>query len=516
MIPSFSRALLLLLLLLHLHLPQVTAWGDLTNKRVIKDSVNFNDIYHVAVAPNGKSVYACARHADTVMQWDRNTTNGDLSNRKVYTDTKHLDGASCVVVSPDNKHVYVVSYNSQSICTWTHNFETNDLDNRVCKFSTHLYGAETVVVSPDGKNVYATSYVQKAIIIWTRNVETGALTNEVEIRSELQMSGARGLVVSPKGDFVYISCTLAHTLVYWRRNLQDGSLTHMTYLNDRKVCVCVCFFCWFSLCCVVFFGCVVSFFFSVHQSCRSNTYTDGVSAFFFLNIFHVKLTNFLRSVVLSLFSFTFSFTMCTHFCCCWNNNIQKLKGISDLAISFDNKNLYVVSKSLHSIVRYDIQPGMQPLASHPLQIIDTARLVAPTAVVVSPEGSNIYVAASVSRSIVRWDRIADTDVMVGVICLYFFLAFLLSCFQMFSCCTFIILTEFFFPKNFFFLAYFHFFPLFPLSSSPLLFFSLFSLSGGRGLYHGCTQSQRNRKHCHLTRREKCLRSVASSKDAGLL
>ena len=177
-------------------------------------------------------MYACSRHADTVMQWDRNTTNGDLSNRKVHTDTKHLDGASCVVVSPDNKHVYVVSYNSQSICTWTHNFVTNDLDHRVCTFSTHLYGAETVVVSPDGKNVYATSYVQKAIIIWTRNVETGALTNEVEIRSEAQMSGARGLVVSPKGDFVYISCTLSHTLVYWRRNLQDGSLTHMTYLNN--------------------------------------------------------------------------------------------------------------------------------------------------------------------------------------------------------------------------------------------------------------------------------------------
>ena len=310
MIPSFSRALLLLLLLLHLHLPQVTAWGDLTNKRVIKDSVNFNDIYHVAVAPNGKSVYACARHADTVMQWDRNTTNGDLSNRKVYTDTKHLDGASCVVVSPDNKHVYVVSYNSQSICTWTHNFETNDLDNRVCKFSTHLYGAETVVVSPDGKNVYATSYVQKAIIIWTRNVETGALTNEVEIRSELQMSGARGLVVSPKGDFVYISCTLAHTLVYWRRNLQDGSLTHMTYLNDRKVCVCV-FFVGFL--CVVLCSLVVlfrSFFQSTSHAEVILTQMESLP-FFFLIFFTSNLqTFFVRSFF--LFSPSHFLLPCAH------------------------------------------------------------------------------------------------------------------------------------------------------------------------------------------------------------
>jgi len=71
----------------------------------------------VAVAPNGKNVYAVGYTSNSIVTYDRDAT-GALTKQGAIKDSTDLNGAIGVAVAPDGKNVYAVAAFSDSIITW--------------------------------------------------------------------------------------------------------------------------------------------------------------------------------------------------------------------------------------------------------------------------------------------------------------------------------------------------------------------------------------------------------------
>ena len=245
------------------------AVGDLSNPSCIKDfapeecgasAQGLHGASAITVSPDGRSVYASADIDDAIVRFKRNPATGALSNPSCIKDAAAgecgasapgLDGARGVAVSPDGKSVYVASSADSAIVRFNRNRVTGALSNPSCikdaaagecgASAQGLDGAGAVAVSPDNRSVYVGSFNDDAIVRFVRNTTTGALSNPSCIKDGAAGecgSAAEGLdtvnsvTVSADGRSVYAVGLSDDSIAGFRRNPATGALSNPFCVRD--------------------------------------------------------------------------------------------------------------------------------------------------------------------------------------------------------------------------------------------------------------------------------------------
>jgi DNA-binding beta-propeller fold protein YncE len=169
--------------------------------RALKGPGPFMGSRAIALSPDGKSVYVASSQSDAIAIFRRNPRSGTITQPKgaagciAAKGASHcaaaigLDGPNSVAVSPDGRNVYATSRASNSIAVFQRNQKSGALTQLpasagcvagvpipVCAVGRALVGPDVVVVSPKGENVYVGSFFGNAVAVFDRDPVSGALT----------------------------------------------------------------------------------------------------------------------------------------------------------------------------------------------------------------------------------------------------------------------------------------------------------------------------------------------------
>jgi DNA-binding beta-propeller fold protein YncE len=232
---------------------------------------------HVALSPDGSSVYVAAYPRSTIASFRRDTTTGRLTQHAgaagcmsesgwnaACTDGRAIAGAMSVAVSPDGESAYVASYSA--VAALRRNTATGTLSQPAgsagcvsewstdgCAVGKALAGYGAVAVSADGRNVYVVKDYSSdidGVAVFRRNPTTGALTQLVGPAGRagcVTQSGTEGacadgkallgptsVAVSQDGKNVYVASRDSYAVAVFRRDTPSGALTQ---LAGRSGCV---------------------------------------------------------------------------------------------------------------------------------------------------------------------------------------------------------------------------------------------------------------------------------------
>ncbi|MEK7990705.1 MAG: beta-propeller fold lactonase family protein [Thiotrichaceae bacterium] len=151
-----------------------------------------------------------------------------------------LDSASSVAISPDQLHVYVTSFAEAKISVFSRNSTSGQLtfitavENGIGGV-TGLNGAADIAISGDGRNVYVTGRLDDALLTFTRNPATGYLAL-LDIKQDNidadGLDGALSIAISPDQTRLYVTALDDHSITAYDRNPLDGSLTVVAILKN--------------------------------------------------------------------------------------------------------------------------------------------------------------------------------------------------------------------------------------------------------------------------------------------
>ncbi|MFC1798577.1 beta-propeller fold lactonase family protein [Thermodesulfobacteriota bacterium] len=219
--------------------------GRLTYVEVHKDELynvdGLNGAVDVAVSPDGKHVYAAGSIDNAVAVFSRDATLGQLTFVESHVDgasgVDGLGGASAIAISADGNHVYVTGNSDNAVAVFSRDATSGHLtfvESHVDDASgvDGLGGASAVAISADGKHVYVTGNSDHAVAVFSRNTTSGQLTF-VEFHKD-EVDGADGLnqasavEVSPDGNHLYVGTSaFDYTVALFGRNATTGELSFL-------------------------------------------------------------------------------------------------------------------------------------------------------------------------------------------------------------------------------------------------------------------------------------------------
>lgn len=222
---------------------RATATGLLTWVEVEKDGVGSNDglggAAGLAISPDGKHVYVAGATDDAIAVFSRNAVTGALTWVEVERDgvsgVDGLDGARGVAVAPDGRHVYAVGAIDNALAVFSRNPTTGALTFLEVKKDgvggvDGLAGARAVAVSPDSRVVAVAANVDSALTSFLRDRESGLLT-WVEAEKDGVgvdgLGGATALAFGPRGDSIYVAGTGDSAVVAFAVDGATGVLSYM-------------------------------------------------------------------------------------------------------------------------------------------------------------------------------------------------------------------------------------------------------------------------------------------------
>jgi 6-phosphogluconolactonase (cycloisomerase 2 family) len=199
--------------------------------------IGLTDMSGVSVSPDGAHVYVSASSGSAVGVFARDPVTGAVTFVEAEQDgvggVDGLAGATDVEVSPDGAHVYASGGVDGAVVVFsrdpgtgaltyveTHRDGVNGVDG--------LDGASDLVVTPDGNHVYVAGLGDDAVAIFSRDPGTGALTF-LETKEDGGIDEPTRLTVSPDGENIYVSATFS--FVAFARNAVTGSLTALNALG---------------------------------------------------------------------------------------------------------------------------------------------------------------------------------------------------------------------------------------------------------------------------------------------
>lgn len=153
-----------------------------------------------------------------------------------------LDNASAVDVSPDGQFLYVTSFDDGAISLFERNSDGSIVFVEAVKNELNdlsgLTEAREVKVSPDNRHVYATGYADDALLYFEKDESTGKLTLAGKyINGENGIEGLNGAFVmdfSPDGNFLYVIGREENAVAVFQRNVNDGSLELKQVVRDDQ------------------------------------------------------------------------------------------------------------------------------------------------------------------------------------------------------------------------------------------------------------------------------------------
>lgn len=195
----------------------------------------------VAVSPDGAHVYATGVQGLSVFARDAGT--GALTP----VQTQPVGNATGVDVSPDGLHVYATRPDDDAITVWARDAGTGMLTLRGTVVdgvggADGLAGVTDLAISPDGLHVYAAGETEDAVAVFARSLATGLLTL-VEVQRE-GVGGVAGLVrpsglaLSGDGLHLYAAAApnqalgFAGAVVGFVRDAGTGALTPAGTLSN--------------------------------------------------------------------------------------------------------------------------------------------------------------------------------------------------------------------------------------------------------------------------------------------
>jgi DNA-binding beta-propeller fold protein YncE len=338
-------------------------------------------------------------------------------------------GSQAIAVSPDGKNVYVASSTSDAIAVLTRNPTTGRLSQAPgaagciaaggaggCATGVGLDGPNSVAVSPDGENVYATSFRSSSLAIFDRNASTGALTQATDgsgCFAETAIPGcgtARGLLgadvvaVPHDGRDVYTGSFRGSTVAAFAR-YNGGALTQL--FGDG--------------------GCISEGGAGGCASATAMSSVEGLAVSPDGNNVYAAAPGSNAVDVLARDPDTGTLTQLTGGAGCFTNTPLSgcttgrwLGGADAVAISPDNKSVYVPALFTNSVANFSRTPSTGQLAQasgttgcaiYVLAVACTLgrTLIGPEGAAVSPDGANVYVASFLPGSIDVFDRDASTS-----------------------------------------------------------------------------------------------------------
>ena len=206
--------------------------------------------YSVTVSPDGKNAYATSFNTrPAVVVFDRDTMNGTLTQKTATdgcisqtgsggfcADGKALSGAAWVTVSPDGKTVYTASLGSDAVAVFDRAAD-GTLTQKAglagcisetgsggdCTDGKALGGTRSVTVSPDGTSVYTTSASGDVVAVFDRAAD-GTLVQKAGLAGCISETGSGGVCTDGKAldgaDSVTVSAD--GTSLYLAASLSDA------------------------------------------------------------------------------------------------------------------------------------------------------------------------------------------------------------------------------------------------------------------------------------------------------
>jgi DNA-binding beta-propeller fold protein YncE len=390
--------------------------------------------YGVAISPDGKHVYAAARNADAVLVLTRNTKAGALrplgcvsetGNGGSCADGAGLVGVESVAISPDGRNVYAAARSSDSVVAFARDPATGALtelgclssSDPGCNLATALNGARSVAVSPDGLNVYVTASFDDAVAVFARDPLSGHLTQLGGILGCVSLTGsggacnvgvgldgAYGLAISPDGMHVYVTANDGDALLGFSR-LPGGALQAAGCILDAVG---------IPPGCAAAIGLDGAAGVAVSPDGR-NVYvaaedSDAVSSFM-----RDPLTGALGQLAGTLGCISETVGLC--------GTGAALADAQDVAVSPDGRSVYVASGN-DAVAVFAREPASGILAQLAeaescvseagLGCRDGNALDLPQAIVVSPDGRNVYVASYFSDALAAFARTMPAGPRMGI------------------------------------------------------------------------------------------------------
>jgi DNA-binding beta-propeller fold protein YncE len=221
----------------------------------------------IALSPDGKDAYVTASTPNTVVELERNTETGLLTIMNggsacvaaeagggcEVKDAKGISNPYGITVSPNGESVYVASVGGEAVAELarsTSNGLLVSLEGNECiggpksgcpiETAQELVEPIGVAVSPDGNNVYVAAGAASAkgeIAAFKRNPggalsqlpsEEGCVSEEISgCKSGTAVQGSENLVVSPDGKNVYATSFPENAVIALERNESTGALSEL-------------------------------------------------------------------------------------------------------------------------------------------------------------------------------------------------------------------------------------------------------------------------------------------------
>ena len=169
----------------------------------------------------------------TLTSLGRDPTTGILTQIDL---TVNLPGGTSAAVSPDDRNIYVTASPYNVVFELNRDTGTGEVVDGsfsciaespsppFCTEGAALDGAASVAVSPDGKSVYVASSVSDAIAIFSRDTSSGEPTS-AGFANPTALNGPQSVTVSPDGKSVYAAAQAGDAVVVFNRNAVSGALT---------------------------------------------------------------------------------------------------------------------------------------------------------------------------------------------------------------------------------------------------------------------------------------------------
>ncbi|MEO0778460.1 MAG: beta-propeller fold lactonase family protein [Bacteroidota bacterium] len=337
----------------------------------------------ITMSPNGKHLLATGGSSGSLAVFARNGADGSLvqiNNLENGVDgVMGMDFPNSVVISEDGRNAFVTNFGGNTFVV----FAFNDMDN--VEFVTSegpegegvdgLSGADDLALSPDGRHIYAAGSGDGAIAIFERDELSGEMTFVDTVTANLS-GGIESVMVSPDGAYVYSVSFWDDQINVFERDAMTGELTKVQVLTDTEDGV-------------------------VGLDGVNNLTTSSDGSFVYATGFwEGTLVVFSRDENTGMLSYVESFADN-------ENGVDGLNRPAGVTISPDGQSLYLSGASDDAIAWFSRNPDQGTLTFEGVYRNtdpNISYLDAPSGLVVSPDGSKVYVATNRSNALVTFDR----------------------------------------------------------------------------------------------------------------